>query len=39
MKDEVLDRTLWRTRFARSYGNVIQTRKWSPTAGFCEKGD
>jgi hypothetical protein len=38
LKDEAPDRTLWRTNFARSYGHiVIQTRKWSPTAGFVKK--
>jgi hypothetical protein len=37
LKDEALDRTLWRTRFTGSYGHIIQTRKWSPMAGFVKK--
>jgi len=38
LKAEALDRTLWGTRFARSYGPVaIQTRKWSTTTGFVRK--
>jgi hypothetical protein len=29
LKEEALDRTLWRTRFGRGYGPVVrQTAKW-----------
>jgi hypothetical protein len=29
LKEEALDRTLWRTRFGRGYGPVVrQTKEW-----------
>jgi hypothetical protein len=29
LKEEALDRTLWRTRFGRGYGHVVrQTAEW-----------
>jgi hypothetical protein len=35
LKEEALDRTLWRTRFGRGYGPVVrQTAEWMKDAIF-----
>jgi hypothetical protein len=36
LKEEALDRTLWRTRFGRGYGPIVrQTTEWKHTILKC----
>jgi hypothetical protein len=36
LKEEALDRTMWRTRFGRGFGPVVrQATKWNELISIC----
>jgi hypothetical protein len=34
LKEEALDRTLWRTRYGRDYGPVVTMNEWQHVGGI-----